>query len=150
MSYRKRTVIIALVVLLAIAAELAYRRSNHGKGAVSIVNQTGSGLENLVVSYEGTRLAVGRLAPGKSTTVRFTAGGAGTLGLDYDLKGSPVQGFQISDFDPAQLLHDSFKLVLTVRDNEVERGMEDDEKNPQNQSLIDLTMDWVRWAVSNP
>ena len=41
-----------------------------------------------------------------------------------------MKGFQVPDFDPAENLANGFKLVLVVKNNRVERFMEDD-PNPR-------------------
>ncbi len=150
MSYKKKVAIIAVVVLLAAGAEIAYRRMDHGTSGVEIINQGDATLESLVVTYEKTRIPVGNLPPGQGRSVRFKPGERGFLRLDYEQRGQPVQGFQVPEYDPAQHMRDGFKLVLTIKNSEFQRGMEDDEYNPPETNMVNKVVDWVRWAIASP
>jgi hypothetical protein len=150
MSSKKKVAIIAVVVLLAAGAEVAYRRTDHGTSGVEILNQGDATLENLVVTYGKTRIPVGNVPPGHGRTVRIKPGERGFLRLDYEQRGQPVQGFQVPEYDPAQHLRDGFKLVLTIKNSEFQRGMEDDEYNPPETAMVDKVVDWIRWAIASP
>jgi hypothetical protein len=148
---RRNWLLLALfLVLLAVGAEMGVRRWNAAKGCVQIVNQGDHAVDNLVVSYGQTKIALGSLEPGQSATVWFTPAGKGTLSLDFKQKGSPLNGFQVADFDPGQNRRDGFKLMLVVKSDVVERFMEDDENGPAELNLADRIRDWLRWAFTEP
>ena len=83
-------------------------------------------MNDLVLSYAGTKVNVGELGAAQSTHAWFTAGEKGTLSLEFNQKGNPMKGFQVADYDPAENLANDLKLVLVVKDNRVERAVEDD------------------------
>jgi hypothetical protein len=148
---RRWWIILAVVILLvAVGAEMGVRRWNSAKGCVQIVNQGDSVVENLVVSYGETRISMGSLAAGESTSVWFTPAGRGTLTLDYKQKGSALTGFRVADFDPAQNRRDGFKLVLVVKTDQVERFVEDDENGPSEFRLHERVRDGFRWLFGAP
>src|SRR5205807_1910724 len=96
------------------------------KACVQITNQGDGAIEDLIVSYAGSRVAVGRLPVGQSAQVWLSAGPKGPLRLDFKQKGNALTGFQVPEFDPTQNRRDGFKLVLVIKRNEVERFMDDD------------------------
>jgi hypothetical protein len=100
-------------------------------------------MEDLIASYGGTRVAVKRLKPGESVNVWFTARERGVLSLDYQQKGNPLTGFNVPDFDPLQNRRDGFKLSLVVRNNLVERSVEDDETTTPLQIFGERIKGWV-------
>ena len=114
MTRRKWIILGALLVLLSIGAELVVRPWNSSKGCVQIVNQGDDPMDDLILSYGGTKVRVGGLGAGQSTNVWFTIGGKGTLNLEFKQKGNPMTGFQVPDFDPAENLADGLRLVLVV------------------------------------
>jgi hypothetical protein len=150
MSRRTWIVLAVVVLVLAIGAELGVRRWNTPKGCVQIVNQGDAMLENLVVTYAETKIPVGSVAASQSTSVWFTPAGKGTLSLEFQQKGSPLNGFQVADFDPAQHRRDGFKLMLVVKSNQVERFMEEDENGSSEWNLPDRFKEWIRWGFAAP
>jgi hypothetical protein len=88
-------------------------------------------------------VALGDLAAGESARAWLSGFSPGTLSLEYDQKGNPVAGFQIDDFEPARLRREQFKLVLTIRPNQVDRMVEDDDVQTPWQSLLARIQDWV-------
>jgi hypothetical protein len=132
-----------LLLLLTVGAELGVRSWNASKGSVQLVNQGESTMDEVIVTYGSTRVAVGTLASGQTTNVWFTAAGKGTLSLDFKQKGNPLNGFQVPDFDPTENLANGFKLVLIVKDNRVERFMDDEQPSSSPwKNLVDIVTGW--------
>jgi hypothetical protein len=126
MTRRKWIILGALLFLLTVGAELLVRPWNSSKGRVQIDNQGDAAMDDLILSYGGSKVRVGALGTGQSANVWFTAGRKGTLALEFKQKGNPMTGFQVEDFDPAENLANGFKVVLVVKNNRVERFMDDD------------------------
>jgi hypothetical protein len=143
MSRRAWIIVAALVVFLTVAGELVVRGWNATKGCVEIVNQGDAVMDDLTVSYARTKVSLGTLRPGQSIKVWFSAAGRGSLQLDFKQKGNPLKGFQVSDFSPAQNHHDGFKLVLVVKNNVVERFMEDDDSALLQKSWADRIQEFL-------
>jgi hypothetical protein len=150
MSRRKWIILVALVTLLAVGGELLVRGWNTTKGCVQIVNQGDELMDDLAVSYTRTKVSLGPLAPGNSTRVWFSAAGRGTLKLDFKQKGNPLKGFEYSEFNPGQNHRDGFKLVLVVKNNLVERFMEDDESAAPERSWGERIKDLIMSAFETP
>ena len=96
------------IILGALAApddrgELLVRPWNPSKGCVQIVNQGDATMDDLVVAYGETKVRVGAARHGQSTNVWFTAAGKGTLSLEFNQKGNPVNGFQVQDSTRARI-----------------------------------------------
>ena len=94
-------------------------------------------MDDLILSYGGTKVRVGGLGVGRSTNVWFTVAGKDTLSLEFNQKGSPMKGFQVPDFDPAENLANGFKIVLVVKNDRIERFMEDDQSTTPLKSLVE-------------
>jgi hypothetical protein len=140
---RKWMVVAAGLVLLAGAAEITVRRWKAPKGCVQIVNQGDTAIEDLVLSYSGTRVRAGRVGAGQSSHVWFTAGKLGALNLQFKQKGNPLTGFQVADYDPASNIQDGLKLVLVVKKDLVERSVDDDDGVKARETLIERVKDWL-------
>jgi hypothetical protein len=126
-----------LIVLLTIGAELLVRPWNSSKGCVQVDNQGDAAMEDLILSYGETKVRVGGLGVGGSTNVWFTVAGKDTLSLEFNQKGNPMKGFQVQDFDPADNLANGLKLVLTVKNDRIERSMDDDQSMTPLKSLVE-------------
>jgi hypothetical protein len=61
-----------------------------------------------------------------------------------------MKGFQISEFDPIDSIQNGFKLVLTVKKDQVERFMDDDPSRTPIKSLLDNVQSWFESEVSLP
>jgi hypothetical protein len=144
----RRRWIIALTVLigLLVAAEVVVRRWERPKACVQIVNEGDGVIEDLVVFYADTRLPAGRVLKGHSAQVWLTAGPMGSLRLEYRQKGNAIQGFQIADFDPAQLVADSYKQVLIIGTNQINRSVDEDETR-KKESWGRVIWDWLQSQV---
>jgi hypothetical protein len=112
-----------------------------------VVNQGNAPMDDLVVSYGESEVSVGRLKAGQSTTVWLTTAGKGTLSLEFNQLGNPMKGFQVQDFDPDENLSNRMKLSLIVKNNLVERSMEDDDSTTPLQSLKDSVRSWFEYDV---
>ena len=137
MTRRKWIILGAVLLLLTVGAELLVRPWNSPRGRVQIVNQADAAMDDLVLNYAESRIAVGRLKAGQSTTVWFSTAGKGTLTLEFNQKGNPMKGFQVQQFDPKENLRSGLKLVLVVKDNQIERFMDDDDSTTPAKSLWD-------------
>jgi hypothetical protein len=140
---RHRWIILVSLAVLLLGAEVGVRRWVVPKSCVQITNQGEGAIEDLIVSYAGSQVAVGRLPTGQSTQVWLSAGPKGPLRLDFKQKGNAIRGFEVPEFDPAQNRRDGFKLVLVVRSNEVERFMDDDPL-ADRETLEDRIRRWMR------
>jgi len=144
MSRRKWTILIALVILLSVGAELVVRQWSSSRGCVQVVNEGDGPMDDLVVSYSATKVGLGRLRVGQSTKAWFTAGGRGTLTLEFKQNNNPLKGFQVQDFDPVDNSRTGSKLVLIVKRNRVERFMEEDENSTSLTNLLDRIREWMK------
>ncbi len=142
--YRRRW-IIALSVFLAllVGAELTFRRWTSPKACVQIINEGDGPIEDLVVGYDHTQIAVGHVGMRQSTHVWVTAGPKGLLSIDFRQKNNAMKGLQIPDFDPQQNLQDSFKQVIVIKTNEIQRFVEDDESIKDKESLGARIKRWM-------
>jgi hypothetical protein len=139
MTRRRWLILGTLLLLLTIGGEFLVRPWNSTKGSVQVVNQGDSTMDDLVVSYGQTRVRIGSLGAGKSTNVWFTAAGKGSVSLEFKQKGNPMTGFQVQEFDPTENLANGLKLVLIVKDNRVERFMDDEQSSSTPwKSLMDI------------
>ncbi len=136
-------IIAAGLVLLAGAAEITVRPWKAATGCVQIINQGESAIEDLVLSYAGTKVRVGRVGAGQSSQAWFTAGKLGPLNLEFKQKGNPLTGFQVADYDPASNIRDGLKLVLLVKKDQVERSVDDDDTAKARESFIKRVTDWL-------
>jgi hypothetical protein len=143
MNRRRWTSIAALLLLLVVAAEVVVRIWKSPRGCVQIINGGTTAIEDLVVSYENTKVRVGRLAAGESTHVYFTAAKLGPLDLSFKQEGNPMAGFRIADYDPASNLRDGLKLVLEVKNNFVQRSVDDDETTKAHDALLERLKGWL-------
>jgi hypothetical protein len=140
---RRRWIILLSVAGLLLGAEVAIRQWMSPKSCVQIINQGDGAMEDVIVTYAGSQVRVGRLPAGQSTHVWLSAGPKGLLRLDFKQKGNALMGFQVPDYDPVQNRRDGFKLVLLVKSNEIQRFM-DDEPMADRETLEDRVRRWLR------
>jgi hypothetical protein len=140
---RRHWILLALVLVVLVGAEVAFRQWVAPKACVQIVNQGDGAMDDLSVSYADTKITAGRLGVGQSTQVWLTAGPKGLLRLDFRQKGNALGGFQVPDFDPNQNIQDGFKLVLVVKTNEVQRFVEDDDSRKDAETLGERIKRWI-------
>jgi hypothetical protein len=138
----------AIVLILGIEAAVRWGRAS--KTCVEIVNRGDSMIEDLVVSLEGSRVAVGNVAPGATAHAWLSGRGKGTLTLAFRQLGNPMSGFMLDDFDPRQMRRDGLKMVLQVRPNEVQKYMEDDDTPTGMGGLTGQIRDWVSAELHAP
>jgi hypothetical protein len=149
MSHRVRILLVSAIVLL-LGIEVAVRWGRVSKTCVEIVNKGDSLIEDLVVSLEGSQVAVGHVPSGAATHVWLSGAGKGTLTLSFKQAGNPMSGFMVEDFDPRQMRHDGLKMVLQVRPNEVEKYMEDDDTATGMGGLGGRIRQWVSAELAPP
>ena len=142
----RRRWIIALAILISslVALEVFVRRWERPKATLQIINQGGGIMEDLVVSYADTRMAVGTLLKGQSVHLSLTAGPLGPLRLEYRQKSNALQGLEIPDYDPAQNIRDGFKQVIVVGINQLQRYAEEDDTQKDRKTLGETIMEWFQ------
>jgi len=149
-SRRKWIILGACLLSLTVGAELIVRFWSSSKGCVQVVNQGNAAIDDLVVSYGGTKITVGRVPAGQSTHVWFTPIGKATLVLAFNQKGNALKGFHYEDFDPAEMARTGFKLVLVVEDKQVQRFMDEDQSRKPLNNLAETVKEWFLSDVEPP
>jgi hypothetical protein len=147
MSRRRWIILVSMAAVLLVGAEVALRQWAAPKACVQIINQGPGVMEGLVVGYADTKFTLGRLGVDQSTQVWLTAGPKGPLRLDFRQKGNALSGFEVPDFDPYQNSRDSFKLVLIVKTNEIQRFMDDDDSRKNLETLGDRIKRWIHAEI---
>ena len=142
MSRRAKVILISLIVLV-LGIELVLRLSNNARSEVEIANFGQTMLEELVVSFGGTRVAVGKVAPGESAHVWLSGPAKGSLSLAFTQVGNPMSGFMIPEFDPQSMHGDGLKMVIQIKPNEVMKYMEDEGTSTPLGRLRDRITDWL-------
>jgi hypothetical protein len=139
-----------ILLLLTVGAELIVRPWNPSKACVQIVNQGDAAMVDLVVVYGETKVRLGRLGAGETTSAWFSAAGKGSISLEFNQHGNPMKGFQVTDFDPIDNITNGFKLVLIVKNDQVERFMDDDPTRTPFKALMENIKSWFVSEVSIP
>jgi hypothetical protein len=150
MPRRRWIIALAILAALLVAAEVTVRRWESPKACVQITNEGDGTMEDVVVVYADSRMPLGPIAKDQSVHVRLTAGPMGPLRLEYRQKGNGIQGFQIADFDPGQLIQDANKQVLVVGTNQIQRYVEDDETLKDKESVGQMIRRWLESETSPP
>jgi hypothetical protein len=149
MSHRVRIFLITAIVLI-LGTELAVRWSSASKTCVEIINKGDAVMEDLVVSFDGSQVAVGPVAPGGTAHAWLSGRGKGTLTLAFKQKGNPTSGFLLDEFDPRQMRRDGLKMVLRIKPNEVEKYMEDDDTPTGMGGLGGRVREWAAAELNSP
>ena len=92
---RRSWIIVICVLALLLAIEIVVRFSGQSKAGVKIVNDGQAAIEDLVVSFSGSRVALGSLAGGDSAQAWLSGRQKGTLSLSFTQAGNPMSGFQV-------------------------------------------------------
>jgi hypothetical protein len=79
----------------------------------------------LTLTAGASRASVPRIEPGGVARLYLGGRGVHTLRMRFNQKGNALGAYEQPGFDAALLNRDSFKLVLRVRTNEVERYQDD-------------------------
>ena len=138
------------LLLLTVGAELVVRPWNPSKACVQIVNQGDAACNDLVVVYGATKVRLGRLGSGETTSAWFSAAEKGPVTLEFNQDGNPMKGFQIPDFDPIDNISNGFKLVLVLKKDRVERFMDDDPTRTPLKTLMDNVKAWFESEIGFP
>lgn len=125
MSRRAHIVLISVIVL-ALGIELVVWLLQGSRTSVEIANLGATAIEELVVTYGGSKVAVGHLGPGDTTRVTLSGSEKGSLSLSFTQSGNPMSGFLLPDFDPRSMRRDGLRLVLQIKPNEVVKFMDDE------------------------
>ena len=88
------------MIVLLLGIEVAVRLSRNSRSSVEIANLGETSIENLVVTFGGSQVGVGRVAAGESTHVWLSGTGKGSLSLSFTQAGNPMSGFLVPDYDP--------------------------------------------------
>jgi hypothetical protein len=147
MSRRARIALISVIVLI-VGVEVAVRLSHTARSGVEIANLGDAMLENLVVSFGGSQVGVGKVAPGETTRVWLSGIEKGTLSLSFTQAGNPMSGFLVPEYDPRSMRRDGLMLVLHIKPNEVMKFMEDEVTSTPLGRLRDRISDWVSAELS--
>jgi hypothetical protein len=142
MSRRTWIILFSLAALL-LGIEVVFRFVDSSRAGIQIVNDGTTAIENLIVSFPGSRVAVGSLAPGESGHVWLSGHEKGTLELSFTQAENPMSGFQIPDYDPQEMRRDGLKMVIHVRPNEVMKYMDDEGSSTPLGRLGDSMSDWI-------
>ncbi len=140
---RRTGIVLACVILLGLGVEVAVRLSRNYRSGVEIANHGETPIENLVVSFGGSQVGVGHVAPGDTTLVWLSGAEKGTLSLSFNQASNPMSGFLVPEFDPLSLRRDGLRLVLHVKPNEVVKFMDDEVSSSPLGRLRDRITDWV-------
>ena len=144
---RRAWLIVLAVVSIGIAVEIAARTLSPAKGAVMILNHNDQPMEELTLSYDGARVELGHVRAGGSVRASFTAGPLGPLVVGFNQVGNPLKTIEISDFDPAQDRRDRLLLVLTIKNGQIERMMDDAPATTPWEKLSDAVEGYVRFQT---
>jgi hypothetical protein len=144
MSRRNAVILGILILVAAVGLECAFRFGALATGCAQIVNEGDEPIEDLVASYAGTSVTLGRIAPGEKTKVWFSGSKKGLLALMFTQKGNALNGFKVDDFNPTELRRDGSRLVLLVKSNQVQRFVEEDDESRSPPRMLDRLMDWIR------
>ncbi len=141
MSRRAGIVLISVIVLI-LGIEVAVRLSGNSRTGVEIANLGDTMLENLVVSFGGSQVGVGNVAPGDTAHVWLSGTAKGTLSLSFTQAGNPLSGFLVPEFDPLSMRRDGVRMVLQIKPNDVRRFMDDEVASSPLSRLRDRIGDW--------
>ena len=144
MSRRWVIILCVLIVTLAAGLEWALRYWGSQTTSALVVNEGTESMYEVFASYADTRISLGTIAPGEKSKVWFSAAGRRALKLEFTQKGNPLSGFKVDDFDPMEHRRDGSRLVLVVKNNQVERYIEEDDSVKSPPRLLDRLMDWIR------
>ncbi len=145
---RSAGIVLISVIVLILGIEVAVRLSGNSRTGVEIANLGDTMLENLVVSFGGSRVGVGNVAPGDSAHVWLSGIEKGTLSLSFTQAGNPLSGFLVPEFDPLSMRRDGLRMVLQIKPNDVRRFMEDEVASSPLSRLRDRIGDWVSAELS--
>jgi hypothetical protein len=128
MTRRTRSTLIVLTVVAVLAgAEVALNLLKGPEACVQIENPGAEPVNDLVVVCGQSRVKVPTIEPGGTARVFLAGRQVNTLQLNFRQRGNAIGSFQLPGFNPAQMHSGSFKLVLRLRPNEVERFQDDAE-----------------------
>lgn len=140
---RRRWVVVVCVLALMLGLEVAVRVAQSGRSRVKIINAGATSIDNLVVSYAGTRISVGSVPAGE-TAYAFVSGlDKGTLELAFTQAGNPMAGFQVTDYDPRALGRDELEQVLEIKTDQVTKYLDDAGAISPLSRLLEKIRDWV-------
>ncbi len=140
---RRKWIVLVCVIALAAALEIVVLLAQSARTRVRIINAGATKIENLVVSYSGSKVSVGELSPGETGYAHLSGNQKGTLELAFTQVGNPMSGFQVPDYDPATLRESSLEQVLEIKADQVTRYMEDAEATTPLSRLRDRIVNWV-------
>ncbi|WP_145952256.1 hypothetical protein [Paludisphaera borealis] len=130
MTRRKWMLLIGAVALLAVGFEVVVWMNHGSRAAVEVVNDGDTTLENLVVGFGETKIALGDVGAGDSARVWLDGDRKGAVTLAFTQNRNPLTGFFLDDVDLRQLSEENLKLVIHVLPNQVMRNIEDGEAEP--------------------
>jgi hypothetical protein len=140
---RRYWIVLSFILALVLGLEVAVRLAQSARSRVRIINAGTTPIENLIVSYAGSRVSVGNLQPGETGYAHLSGGAKGKLDLAFTQKGNPMAGCQIADYDPRALGRDGLEQVIEIKADQVTRYMDDAEATTPLTRLRDRVRDWV-------
>jgi hypothetical protein len=140
---RRRWILLGCVLVLVVGLEVAVWWAQSGRNRVKIINSGLTPIQNLVVSYAGTKVSLGGLEPGETGYAYLSGREKGTLDLAFTQAGNPMAGFQITDYDPRVLRRDGLEQVLDIKVNQVTKYMDDAGASSAMGRLYERLRDWV-------
>jgi hypothetical protein len=148
LSRRKAVILGILIVALALALEWTFRFGATSTGCALVENGGAQPIEGLTATYAGSTATLGTLAPGAKAKVWFSGAGRGVLALQFTQRDNPMKGFTIEDFDPAELRSDGARLVLVIKNNQIERYIEEEESLKSPPRLFERLLDWIKTELN--
>jgi hypothetical protein len=151
MARPKRNLIVAgSLLLLVVSAEVALNLFHPPLARVQIVNEGRTAIEDLQVLYGRQEAGVIRIRPGESAHLSFAGWRRRDLKLKFQQPDNALTGFEVAEFDPPALSRDGLKLVITVKPNTFERGMEDDALPSPRGRIFEVLGSWLGRVLKTP
>jgi hypothetical protein len=144
LSRRKAVILGILIVAVALALEWTFRLGATATGCALVENGGVQPIEGLTATYAGSTASLGTLAPGAKAKVWFSGAGRGVLAFEFTQRDNPMKGFKVEDFDPAELRRDGARLVLVVKNNQIDRYSEEEETLQAPPRLFERLLDWIK------
>jgi len=140
---RRKWILLCSLVALAAGLEIVVLFTQSARTRVRIINAGATKIEDLLVSYAGSKIRVGDIAPGETGYAHLSGNEKGTLELAFTQAGNPMSGFQVADYDPSTLRASSLEQVLEIKVDQVARYMEDAGATTPLSRLRDRIANWM-------
>jgi hypothetical protein len=118
--------IVGLIAIALVGVEVGLETLRPPDATVRVINMGDTSITELKLSYGNSSALVPVILPQDSVVVRLSGRGKKPLIVDFRQLENAMTGFQIKDFDPAELRQAGSMLVLEIRPNEFGRQLEAD------------------------